>query len=79
MSDDKQSGKIKNDKIQRWRIELSNYKYDIIRWYIVLERAVLLRMLCLGLVVLPSPSQTFQPISEFVSPRGDSTDPLDLI
>ena len=26
----KHSGKIKNDKIQRWRIELSNYTFDIV-------------------------------------------------
>ncbi|GAA48338.1 retrovirus-related Pol polyprotein from transposon opus [Clonorchis sinensis] len=25
-----QKGKVKNDKIQRWRIELSEYKYDVI-------------------------------------------------
>lgn len=30
MFDNKQAGKIKNDKIQRWRMELSNFKYDII-------------------------------------------------
>lgn len=30
MFDNKQPGKIKNDKIMRWRIELSNYSFDII-------------------------------------------------
>ena len=30
MFDGKASGKIKNEKIMRWRIELSNYCYDII-------------------------------------------------
>ena len=30
MFDNHHSGKIKNDKILRWRIELSSYKYDII-------------------------------------------------
>ena len=29
MFDSKQKGKIKNDKIARWRMELSNYKFDI--------------------------------------------------
>ena len=28
--DNKQKGKIKNDKIQRWKIELSSYSYDVI-------------------------------------------------
>ena len=30
MFDNKQRGKIKNDKILRWRIELSTYAYDIL-------------------------------------------------
>lgn len=30
MLDSKQHGKIKNDKITRWRLELSSYSYDII-------------------------------------------------
>ena len=30
MFDNAQKGKIKNDKIQRWRIELSNYSYDVV-------------------------------------------------
>ena len=30
MSDMKLSSKIKNDKIQRWRIELSQFSYDVI-------------------------------------------------
>ena len=29
MFDNKRHGKIKNDKIARWRVELSDYKYDI--------------------------------------------------
>lgn len=29
MFDQRASGKVKNDKIQRWRIELSNYSFDI--------------------------------------------------
>ena len=29
--DNAQKGKIKNDKIQRWRIDLSNYSYDVYR------------------------------------------------
>ena len=30
MYDNKQRGKIKNDKIQRWRLELSEFHYDVI-------------------------------------------------
>ncbi|KAK3745309.1 hypothetical protein RRG08_014457 [Elysia crispata] len=30
MFDNAQKGKIKNDKIQRWRIEISNYSYDVV-------------------------------------------------
>ena len=30
MFDNKRHGKIKNDKIARWRIELSDYKYSIV-------------------------------------------------
>ncbi len=30
MFNNKQRGKIKNDKILRWRIELSTYEYDIL-------------------------------------------------
>ena len=30
MFDNKNHGKVKNDKIARWRIELSNYKFDIV-------------------------------------------------
>ena len=30
MFDSKHKGKIKNDKIQRWRIELSTYNFDIV-------------------------------------------------
>jgi transposase InsO family protein len=30
MYDNKHVGKIKNDKIQRWRIELSQYSYDVV-------------------------------------------------
>ena len=30
MYDNKHKSKIKNDKINRWRIELSQYKFDII-------------------------------------------------
>ena len=29
MFDSKQTGKIKNEKIQRWRLELSCYSFDI--------------------------------------------------